>query len=939
MTAIAQRGSKLLAQGIVLAELSVGNSGAYAAEPLDTLRTTDIEEIVVVSTPKENTRLRQQPLSATALSQTELSERSIDGMKSLSANVPNLFIPAYGSRLTTSVYIRGIGSRTGTPAVALYVDGVPQVSPAGYDFNFACVDRIDVLRGPQSTLYGRNSMGGVIRVFTKNPMHYQGTDITLTGALLPSGYSSAGSVAGGFPVRPSGSGRLNLTHYHRVSDRFAFSAHLFGFYDGGYFRNEARANELIDSQTDIGARMRFVIKPTDDLDFDITASHEWLDQGGYPYEYRGVTGSPTTPDPTLPAGHIAYDNSSGYRRHLTNVGLTTEKRWTHATLTSVTGFQHLSDQMDLDQDFTDRNLYTLMQRQNVNTVSEEIIIKKPQIVNHEIVNSKSLNSKSSNSPTEIVNSKSLNSKSSNSPTEIVNSKSLNSKYSWLFGLSAIRQWNTTEGPVTFHDEGLAWLNGIINHQANSHLPTITSHDAEGNEQYTMNFIFDNQVLGTQLAFPGTYKVPTANCAIFHQSTLDNLFGVKSLSLTAGLRLDYEHFVLDHDAHYSFSQRYGLDGRLTYPDGSVREGMTLVPQRTFNVEDALRGSLSKSYLQLLPKFTLQWSPNSLNHEPLNLFKPLNLKVIYASVSRGYRSGGYNIQMFSDLLQSRMQTAIMQNVAAATIPVVESVSIMPSDAKARVRDILTSMSEQSDTDVDAATWYKPESSWNYEVGTHMDLFAGRLQADLSAFWMDTRNQQISKMSSGGLGRVTVNNGSSRSLGCEAALRLRATDQLHLQAAYGFTHATFNDQSSDSKSSARPEGTLDPSRNHQIIYVPFVPRHTLYVGATQTWNPTHAPSWLDAITLHADYRGAGLIYWDEANTSSQSFAGTLNARLTFNLRHSSFVTCHSSFIKSFALSFYSNNILSTRYQTFYFETMQRGFAQYSRPIELGLELRVKL
>ena len=57
----------------------------------------------------------------------------------------------------------------GTPAVALYVDGVPQTSSASYDFNLAGVDRIDVLRGPQGALYGRGSMGGVIRVFTKNP--------------------------------------------------------------------------------------------------------------------------------------------------------------------------------------------------------------------------------------------------------------------------------------------------------------------------------------------------------------------------------------------------------------------------------------------------------------------------------------------------------------------------------------------------------------------------------------------------------------------------------------------------------------------------------------------------------------------------------------------------------------------------------------------------
>ena len=841
-----------------------------STQPLDSLRTTDIEEVVVVATPKENQRLRQQALSSTSFSQEDMREQGIVGITDLSAGVPNLYIPSYGSHLTTSVYVRGIGSRTGTPAVSLYVDGVPQVSAASYDFNFSNVDRIDVLRGPQSVLYGRNSMGGVIRVYTKNPMQYQGTDITLTGSHV-AGSSPAGRHDGG----GAGHYKLNLTHYHRVNPQFAFSAHFFGERDGGYFRNEARGDEHIDDQTDLGARMRFIYRPKPTLDFDLTLSHEWLRQGGYPYEYRGIVGAPTTPDPQTAAGHIAYDNRSGYRRNLTHAGLMTARRWPKVTLTSVTGYQHLHDRMDLDQDFTDRNLYTLMQRQNQNTVSEELILKGSTALSE------------GGEPSLF--------------TETVGKGT----YSWLLGLSAIRQWAETDGPVVFHDDGLAWLNGLINQQANTHLPTITSRDEAGNEAYTMNFVFDNQILGTDLGFPGTYQTPATNVALFHQSTFSNLFGVTKLDLTAGLRLDYEHFTLHHDTRYTFSQHYGLNGRLTYPDGSVREGMTLVPARTFMVDDALVGTLHQDYLQLLPKLTLQWQPNAQK-------SAVNCQLLYASVSRGYRSGGYNFQMFSDLLQSRMQTAIMHNVADATIPVVESVTMIPADVKTKVRDMLESMGTQGETDVQAATWYKPESSWNYEVGAHINFFDSRLQADASLFLTDTRNQQVSKMSAGGLGRVTINSGKSRSYGAEASLRYLLTDQLLLSAAYGYTLARFrNDQS---------------TVNSQ--YVPFVPRHTLSVGATQTW-AVRRPH-LSSVALHADYRGAGRIYWTEANDVSQAFVGQLNARLTCRLKVVQ---------SSFDLSLWATNLLSTRYQTFYFETMQRGFAQYTRPVTLGIELRWRL
>lgn len=823
-----------------------------APESTDSLRTTDIEEVVVVSTPKENLRLRRQPLSSTSFSQASMSERGLVGVKDFSAEVPNLFIPSYGSHLTTSVYVRGIGSRIGTPAVALYVDGVPQVSAASYDFNFAAVDRVDVLRGPQSTLYGRNSMGGVIRVFTKNPMQYQGTDISFDAShaagKAPSGRHDGGGI---------GRYRLNLTHYHRISERFAFSGHLFGDVDGGYFRNERRDDEHIDDQKDFGARMRFIFKPKRDLNFDLTLSHEWLRQGGYPYEYCGIVGTPSTPEPQTMVGQIAYDNRSGYRRNLTNVGLTTERLWPSVELTSVTGFQHLHDRMDLDQDFTTTNLYTLMQRQNANTLSEEVVLKNRQGVDtHASANC----------------------------------------YDWLFGLNVLQQWMTTDGPVAFHTDGLGWLNGLINRQGNAHLPTITSHDKEGHEQYTMNFVFDNQILGPELAFPSTFKTPATNLALYHQSTLDNLFGVEHLGLTAGLRLDYERFALDHDACYAFDQRYGLNGRLTYPDGSIREGMTLVPQRTFRVDDGLQGRLHKDYLQLLPRVTLQYAFRCDDFS--------SRSNVYATLSRGYRSGGYNVQMFSDLLQARMQTSIMHNVASATIPVVQSVTMIPSDVKQKVSDLLEEMGKQTDTDVQAATWYKPENSWNYELGTHLNLFNSRLQADLAAFWMDTRDQQVSKMSAGGLGRVTVNSGRSRSLGAEVSMRASLSDNLSAYACYGFTRSKFRDDDRDT-------------------FVPFVPRHTFSVGATQQWPVRRG--WLDAIALHADYRGAGRVYWTEANTAWQDFVGTLNGRLTLQK-------------KGTELSLYAHNILSTRFETFYFETMQRGFAQFSRPMEVGLQLRLR-
>ena len=150
---------KLMVAGVTIA---TGVTPAYSlptneniSAPADTTRVIDIEEVVVIATPKENNRLRQQPLSATSFSQGDMRNNSVTSVKSLSGLVPNLFIPDYGSKLTTSVYVRGIGSRINTPAVGLYVDNIPFIDKSAFDFNYSDIERIDVLIRAQH--YGRTN--------------------------------------------------------------------------------------------------------------------------------------------------------------------------------------------------------------------------------------------------------------------------------------------------------------------------------------------------------------------------------------------------------------------------------------------------------------------------------------------------------------------------------------------------------------------------------------------------------------------------------------------------------------------------------------------------------------------------------------------------------------------------------------------------------------
>ena len=769
------------------------NNNAVGTLPGDTTKVIDIEEVVVIATPKENSRLRQQPVSATSLSQEDMRNNAVTSVKSLSALVPNLFIPDYGSKLTTSVYIRGIGSRINTPAIGLYVDNIPFIDKSAFDFNYADVERIDVMRGPQGTLYGRNTMGGLIRVFTKSPFTYQGTDLRLSAATYNNYQAS-------------------LTHYHRISTQFAFSAGAFYSHKGGFFKNDFNGKR-IDTDNEFGGRIRAIWLPTENLKLDFTVNYEYTNQGGYPYEYTGRTDGETE-DRAGYIGSISYNNDCGYRRNLVNSGVNLEYQGRNFTLSSATGFQYLYDRMDLDQDFTEQDIYTIMQKQNSKTLSEEIVMKsKP-----------------------------------------------GSRWQWTTGVSGFYQWLDTDAPVTFRQDGVKTM---IEDNANSMFPS-------GNPAApTMHLTVNNSTLPV----PGRFETPVLNGAVYHQSTLNDLF-VDGLSLTVGLRLDYEKIKMHYDS--------GTDMDFDFLFGM---GPMHITSENLHAISSFIGEESADYTQLLPKFALEYAWNPQNN-------------VYASVTKGYRSGGYNIQMFSDLIQGSLRNAMIDALAAD--PNFKRFASMLENFKT------------GSASIREATLYKPEYSWNYEIGTHLTLFGGKLQADLAAFYMDTRDQQISRFADSGLGRITVNAGKSRSIGAEASLRSQITDALSLYGSYGYTYATFTDY------------TLSDTEDYNGNYVPFVPKHTFTAGGQYVFR-LRKGAWLDNITVNANYRAAGRIYWTEQNNASQPLYGILNGRVSLNKGNGQ-------------VGFWINNALNKDYQAFYFETMNRGFAQQGRPLQFGIDLKCR-
>lgn len=128
---------------------------------------------VVVTAQKWEEMVQSLPLSITALSAKKAEAYRLWNSKDLTAIVPNLYAAEPGDKRNVTA-IRGIATTSYDPAVATYIDGVNQFNLDTYISPLFDIERIEVLRGPQGTLYGRNAMGGVINIITKQPENKSG---------------------------------------------------------------------------------------------------------------------------------------------------------------------------------------------------------------------------------------------------------------------------------------------------------------------------------------------------------------------------------------------------------------------------------------------------------------------------------------------------------------------------------------------------------------------------------------------------------------------------------------------------------------------------------------------------------------------------------------------------------------------------------------------
>ena len=226
------------------------------------------------------------------------------------------------------------------------------------------------------------------------------------------------------------------------------------------------------------------------------------------------------------------------------------------------------------------------------------------------------------------------------------------------------------------------------------------------------------------------------------------------------------------------------------------------------------------------------------------------------------------------------------------------------------------------------YEPEVSWNYELGTHLNLFGGKLHADAAVYYTHISNQQLSVMAGNyGFGRMMVNAGKSGSCGLELALRGKAADdRLAWSATYSFTHSTFR-QYADSVKADGGEGNV--LRDYKGNHVPFVPKHTFSVVADYSFL-FHNSGVVKSLTLGADVAGNGETYWDVDNEYSQKFYALLGMHVALDFG-------------AIQVNVWGRNLTDTKYNTFLINSsvdrVQRSFAQRGTPIQVGVDFSLHL
>ena len=338
---------KILVVTLVVLALSLGVAPVKAQS--EAAGSSDVIEEILVTARRRNERLKDVPISMTAFGSQDIESAGIELPHQAIALTPNVTIVQVQNAGNSFVTVRGISQNRNTePSVATLVDGVLMSNPAQFNQELFDIEQIEIIRGPQGAIYGRNAIGGAIIINTKAPSdEFEGR--VKAGWDSGPGYKVQGVISG--PVGSSDTWKYRAALSYKDTD---------GYIDNSFLGEEA------DPYEDLSGRIKLLYQPSDTFSADFRASFSNLETQALYYQIRESLPEPPDPlfgfaphpDPFNESfGHGAGDqgsvndtsqqvrnNNAGVNeRDLANVSLKLDWNSDAGTFTSITSVDTLEE--------------------------------------------------------------------------------------------------------------------------------------------------------------------------------------------------------------------------------------------------------------------------------------------------------------------------------------------------------------------------------------------------------------------------------------------------------------------------------------------------------------------------------------------------------------------------------------------------------------------
>lgn len=325
-----------------------------------------LEEVTVTAQRRVESVI-DVPVSMTVLNGEQLAATAPDGLLGIAGSVPNLVYAGGAYKARPEITMRGIFSQVRNigfdASLGVYVDGVFLGRPIAFNPSVLDIEQVEVLRGPQGSLFGKNTSSGALNVQLKQPQ-------ARSELLVEAGYGNYDTTRGRVIVN------LPL-----IEDKLFARFSGFGIDSGGYVKNLVDGSDTGSEQT-YGGRAQFRLLATDNLEFNLS-----LDKTASTYGIGQTEGVTSLPYTSAPGPYtVANDLDSEERLDVSGVGLTSQYHFASGhELTSITAYREASDDLYYDNDNSPLDINRTRFVDTQHQFSQEVRIASPRYDRYDYV--------------------------------------------------------------------------------------------------------------------------------------------------------------------------------------------------------------------------------------------------------------------------------------------------------------------------------------------------------------------------------------------------------------------------------------------------------------------------------------------------------------------------------------------------------------------------